>query len=143
MALVRLSTLVQSVFTQVADRHGLPPSQARMLCVLAGRPSRMAELARACGVEKAAVTGLVDRAERRGLLLRSPVPGDRRASLVSLTPPGLSAATAFHQEVTEHLDQLLAGLGETDRAFFAAAMDALLRSAGPDRARELQADGTR
>jgi DNA-binding MarR family transcriptional regulator len=45
----------------------------------------MTELARCCGVEKAALTGLVDRAERRGLAERTPVPGDRRALRVTLT----------------------------------------------------------
>ena len=42
---------------------------------------RMAELAHCFGVEKAVLTGLMDRAERRGLAQRSPVPGDRRALL--------------------------------------------------------------
>jgi DNA-binding MarR family transcriptional regulator len=47
-----------------------------MLCVLAEGSRGMADLARGFGVEKAALTGLVDRAERRGLAERSRVPGD-------------------------------------------------------------------
>src|SRR6266498_4937683 len=77
--LVQLSRLVQGAFARIADRHHLTPVQARLLCVLARGPRGMTDLARCCGVEKAALTGLVDRAERRGLAERAPVPGDRRA----------------------------------------------------------------
>ena len=75
--LVQLSRLVQGAFARIAGRHHLTPVQARLLCVLAQGPRGMTELARCCGVERAALTGLVDRAERRGLAERAPVPGDR------------------------------------------------------------------
>jgi DNA-binding MarR family transcriptional regulator len=86
--LVQLSRLVQGAFTRIAERHDLTPVQGRLLCVLAQGPRGMTELARCCGVEKAALTGLVDRAERRGLAERAPVPGDRRALRVTLTDAG-------------------------------------------------------
>jgi DNA-binding MarR family transcriptional regulator len=98
--LVRLSRLVQGAFARIADRHDLTPVQGRLLCVLAQGPRGMTELARCCGVEKAALTGLVDRAERRGLAERTPVPGDRRALRVTLTDAGRRSAAAFHAEVT-------------------------------------------
>ena len=94
--LVQLARLVQGAFARIADRHHLTPVQARLLCVLAQGPRGMTELARCCGVEKAALTGLVDRAERRGLAGREPVPGDRRALRVTLTETGRRAAAAFH-----------------------------------------------
>ena len=87
-----LSRLVQAAFTRVAALHDLTPVQGRLLCVLAQAPRGMAELARAFGVERAALTGLVDRAERRGLVERRAVPGDRRAVSVSLTPDGSGTA---------------------------------------------------
>jgi DNA-binding MarR family transcriptional regulator len=86
--LVQLSRLVQGAFARIADRHHLTPVQGRLLCLLAQGPRGMTELARCCGVEKAALTGLVDRAERRGLAERTPVPGDRRALRVTLTDVG-------------------------------------------------------
>ena len=54
--------------------HRPGPHQA---CWPAGRlgPGGMAELAQCFGVEKAALTGLMDRAERRGLAQRSALPG--------------------------------------------------------------------
>ena len=130
LGLVQLSGLVQAVFVRVAERHDLPPVQARMLCVLAEGARGMAELARVFGVEKAALTGLVDRAERRGLAERSPVPGDRRAVRVALTDAGRRSAATFHAEVTAELDQLLAPLSPGDRDQFRAAMTTIAQAAG-------------
>src|SRR5919106_1256567 len=128
--LVQLARLVQSAFARIADRHGLTPVQARMLCVLAQGPRGMTDLARCCGVEKAALTGLVDRAERRGLAERAPVPGDRRALRVSLTEAGRRSAAAFHAEVTAELSQLLSPLAAHDREQFRTAMATITESAG-------------
>jgi DNA-binding MarR family transcriptional regulator len=128
--LVQLARLVQGAFASIADRHHLTPVQARLLCVLAQGPRGMTDLARCCGVEKAALTGLVDRAERRGLAERAPVPGDRRALRVTLTDAGRQAAAAFHAEVTVELRQLLSPLAPQDRQQFRTAMAKISQSAG-------------
>jgi DNA-binding MarR family transcriptional regulator len=129
-ALIQLSRLIQAVFARVADRHELPPMRARLLCVLAESPRGMAELAREFGVEKAALTGLVDRAERHGLVERRAVPGDRRAISVALTPEGRRAATRFHADVTAELDQLTASLTAVERASFRIALATITEAAG-------------
>ena len=128
--LVQLSRLVQGAFARIADRHDLTPVQGRLLCVLAQGPRGMTELARCCGVEKAALTGLVDRAERRGLAERAPVPGDRRALRVTLTDAGRQSAAAFHAEVTIELRHLLSPLAPKDREQFRTAMATITQSAG-------------
>jgi DNA-binding MarR family transcriptional regulator len=123
--LVRLSFLVQGVFARTSERHGLTPVQAKLLCVLADRPRGMAELAGILGVEKAALTGLVDRVERRGLAERTAVPGDRRALRVTLTGAGRQAAAAFHHAVSAELDGLAAALPTAERARFGASLSRL------------------
>ena len=120
--LVELAKLVQNVQARTAERHDLTPVQAKLLCVLASGPSRMAELARCFGVEKAALTGLVDRAERRGLVRRAPDPGDGRALRVMLTDRGRRAGAAFHTDATDRLDRLLAPLPRAERDRFRSAM---------------------
>ena len=90
--------------------------------MLAFGPRGMAELAQCFGVEKATLTGLVDRAEQRGLVTRSPVPGDRRALHVTLTDTGRRTATAFHTETTEELNLLLSALPPRDREHFRRAI---------------------
>lgn len=116
--LVQLTGLVQGIYTRISERHDLTPVQAKLLCVLLGGPRGMAELARCFGVEKAALTGLMNRAERRGLAQRSSVPGDRRAVRVTLTDAGRQAAIAFHTEVSTELGRLTSQLTPHDRELF-------------------------
>ena len=133
--LVRLTTVVQAIYAHVAERHDLTPVQARLLCRLLDGPQGMAELARCFGVEKAALTGLMDRAERRGLARRSSVPGDRRALQVTLTDAGRSVAAAFVAEVGAELRSLVAPLAEQDREHLHRTMAEVIgycRASGPD-----------
>jgi DNA-binding MarR family transcriptional regulator len=120
--LIQLSRIVQDIHARTSQRHGLPPVQAKLLCVLASGPRGMAELAQCFGVERAALTGLVDRAERRGFVSRSPVTGDRRALRVTLTSSGRQAAAAFHADSSTELNQLLSPLAPSNREDFRSAL---------------------
>jgi DNA-binding MarR family transcriptional regulator len=128
--LVQLSSLVQGLYARISQRHDLTPVQAKLLCILAEGPRGMAELAHCFGVEKAALTGLVDRVERRGLAKRTPVHGDRRALHVTLTDAGHRAATAFHGEVSGELERLLSALTPDEREQFRQAMAAIIAACG-------------
>ncbi|HET6989240.1 MAG TPA: MarR family transcriptional regulator [Kribbella sp.] len=124
--LLQLTGLVQGLYARISERHDLTPVQARLLCVLLEGPKGMAELAQSFGVERAALTGLMDRAEKRGLAERSPVPGDRRAVQVTLTDPGRRAAIAFHAEVGEALNELIEPLTAADREHFRSTMAGII-----------------
>jgi DNA-binding MarR family transcriptional regulator len=128
--LIHLTGLVQSVYARVSERHDLTPVQAKLLCVLLDGPRGMAELAQSFGVEKAALTGLMDRAERRGIARRSPVSGDRRALQATLTDAGHRTALAFHAEVNEELSRLIAPLAPHDRERFRSAMATVIAACG-------------
>jgi DNA-binding MarR family transcriptional regulator len=131
--LIQLCRLVQGTYARISDRHDLTPVQAKLICVLAFGPRGMAELAQCFEVEKATLTGLVDRAEQRGLVRRSPVPGDRRALNVTLTDTGRRAATAFHIEATEELNYVISALPSTDREHFRRSVAKIIvgRQGGP------------
>ena|SRR5256885_3367526 len=124
--LIQLTGLVQGVYARISERHDLTTVQAKLLCMLLDRPMGMAQLARCLGVEKAALTGLMDRAERRGLARRSAVPGDRRAVQVTLTAAGRRAAAAFHADMNAELGQLIAPLKPRDREQFRAALGEII-----------------
>ena len=124
--LVQLTGVVQGIYADVSERHDLTPVQAKLLCVLLAGPRGMAELAERFGVERAALTGLMDRAERRGLAQRSAVPGDRRALRVTLTDAGRQAAVAFHAEVSAELDRLISPLAPQDCEHFRTTMAEIL-----------------
>ena len=108
--LAQLSFLIQGLLERRAAEHDLSIIQTRLLGVLRDRTPTMNELARFLGLDKSSVTGLVDRAERRGLVARVPSATDRRAVLVSLTDEGRSfvsqAAAAFEADVSALLSRL-------------------------------------
>ena len=127
--LVRLSFLVQSVYGEACEEHELTPPQAQLLCVLRDAPRGMAELAQTLRLEKSSVTGLVDRAERRGLVRRVASRADRRAVRVELTPAGETLAGTFHQAASQRLSATVAGLTQRDRARLAAIASDVLEAA--------------
>jgi MarR family transcriptional regulator, lower aerobic nicotinate degradation pathway regulator len=108
--LAQLSFVVQGMLERRAAEHDLSIIQTRLLGVLRDRRPTMNELARLLGLDKSSISGLVDRAERRGLVMRIPSTTDRRAVLVSLTDDGRSlvseAAARFEADVCAMLDHL-------------------------------------
>jgi DNA-binding MarR family transcriptional regulator len=127
--LMDFAIVLTGTVARVAEAHELTPMQGRLLCGLAGRPLRMVDLAQLLGIEKAALTGLVDRAERRGLVERASVPGDRRAIQVALTDDGGQAVLAFEVGVADALDELLDPLPVKDRAEFRRLASAVVGAA--------------
>src|SRR5580698_10008825 len=118
--LIRLARLVNELLSTASAAHELTAAQARMLCILIERPRGMTELAGLLGIDKAGVTGLVDRVERRGLAERTAVPGDRRALAIKLTADGQQTAVAVHDLICAELNALTAGLEPAGRETFRA-----------------------
>ncbi|MEV0069026.1 MarR family transcriptional regulator [Amycolatopsis sp. NPDC050768] len=114
--LAQLSFLVQGELAHVAAEHGLSLVQLRLLGILRDRTPGMQELARHLELDKSSTTGLVTRAERRGLVQRTPAPHDGRGVLVSLTPEGHALAREGEAEVGRRLVALTAGLTEVQRS---------------------------
>lgn len=70
---------------------------------------KMSELSGVLRVSNGNVTGIVDRLAEDGILIRVPVPGDRRASLVRLTQRGQEV---FAQQAAAHEGWINEILGE-------------------------------
>jgi DNA-binding MarR family transcriptional regulator len=115
-ALAQLSFAVQGTLGRIAATHGLSIVQARLLGILRDRSPTIMELARFLQLDKSSVTGLVDRAQDRGLVRRTASTFDRRSVQVMLTVAGLElvdrATTAFEAEV----EVLVADLSVARRA---------------------------
>jgi DNA-binding MarR family transcriptional regulator len=122
--LVQLSFVVQAVLGRIADQHELSTTQVRMLAVLEDREIGMLQLARILELEKSSVTGLVDRAERRDLVRRVAVPGNRRA---------------VHVVLTEHGQELVRAVRSAARAQIAASLTGSLDEAAQNRLSRLAA----
>ena len=124
--LAQLSFVIMGMLERRAAEHDLSLAATRLLGVLRDREPTMNELARLLDLDKSSVTGLVDRAERRGLVARVPSPADKRAILVRLTDEGRllvsTAAGLFAADVTALLGQLAPG----DRAALSRLLSKLL-----------------
>lgn len=115
-ALVQLSFLVQGVLARMAAEHDLSLIQVRLLGILRDRRPGMLELARRLGLDKSSMTGLVSRAEKRGLVRRSPSPDDGRAVLVGLTEAGRELTARCTAEMDREVAALTASLTAAERA---------------------------
>jgi MarR family transcriptional regulator, lower aerobic nicotinate degradation pathway regulator len=135
--LAQLSFVIVGLLERRAAAHDLSIVQTRLLGVLRDRRPTMNELARLLGLDKSSVTGLVDRAERRGLVMRVPSTTDRRAVLVSLTDQGRAlvsrASARFEADVLSMLDRL----PPRDRATLARLVSRLLVAYAADQGIDL------
>ncbi|EFL01350.1 transcriptional regulatory protein [Streptomyces sp. SPB78] len=129
-ALVQLSFLVQGVLSATGAAHELSVVQLRLLGVLRDRRAGMLELGRHLGLDKSSMTGLVGRAEKRGLVRRSPSPHDGRAVLVGLTEEGRRLAEEGAEEIARRLTEATAHLGTEGRAELTRLVGTVLRGVG-------------
>lgn len=94
----------------VASRLGVSPTEATAMGELLHRgPLTPSALANRVGLTSPSVTGLIDRMESAGVVVREPNPADRRSVLVGLTGAGRQAITrafsAFSDEVDDAVDR--------------------------------------
>ena len=114
-ALAQLSFLVYGALAEIAGPHDLSIVQTRLLGVLRDRQPTMQALGRHLGLDKSSISGLVDRAQRRGLVTRTVSAADRRAVRVSITDAGRQLADQVTAGFTERIEMLVAGVSGQDR----------------------------
>ena len=130
-ALVQLSFEVQRRLANVAADYDLSLAQLRLLGVLRDHQPGIQRLADHLGLEKSSVSGLVDRAEARGLVRRISNADDGRSVHVTLSRRGRSLAKQGEREVEEAMSDLVTHLTDADRDRLA---DLLTRAfSDPDR----------
>ncbi len=117
-ALTQLAFVVIDALEKRASDQDLSVVQTRLLGMLRDRRPTMNELAKLLDLDKSSVTGLVDRAERRGLVSRLPSDTDRRSVTVALTAHGRRLTTDVAARFAADIDALLDQLPTADRARF-------------------------
>ncbi len=108
--LAQVSFIVMGALGRRAGASGLSIIQTRLLGVLRDRTPSMNQLSKLLELDKSSVSGLVDRAEARGLVTRVQNEADRRSVQVALTDEGRSlgsgVARGFEADVAEMLERL-------------------------------------
>ena len=80
-----------------------------------GNGLRMTEISNRMMVTGGNITRIADQLESEGLIARSPAPGDRRASIVQLTPAGERAFAHMARQHEEWIVEMFAALDEHER----------------------------
>jgi DNA-binding MarR family transcriptional regulator len=126
-SLVLAAFTVIALLSRVAAEHDLSLTQLRVLAILRDREPTMAELAGYLGLERSSVSGLIDRAVKRGLVQRDASEDDGRAVRVSLTPDGRRLASVGAREIGELLEPMTGQLSQAERNRLSALLGKLLR----------------
>ncbi|WP_067475162.1 MarR family winged helix-turn-helix transcriptional regulator [Nocardia amamiensis] len=124
-ALVRTSFRVMAVLTRIGSEHELSLTQLRLLGLLRDRRPRMTDLAAFLGLDKSTMSGLVERAERRGLVARGKSPQDRRVVDVFITPMGSELAQRVQEEIRAALAPYTDRLAADDRQVLTQLLDSV------------------
>jgi MarR family transcriptional regulator, lower aerobic nicotinate degradation pathway regulator len=119
-ALAQLTFAVQGALGRIAAAHDLSIVQVRLLGILRDRSTTINQLAKFLQLDKSSVTGLVDRAQERGLVARTASSLDRRSVQVTITAAGQElvgqAVAAFEAEIAD----LVADLDSSERTRLSA-----------------------
>jgi DNA-binding MarR family transcriptional regulator len=124
--LVRTSFAVMAVLNRVAAENDLSLTQLRALAILRDREPTMAQLADFLGLERSSVSGLMDRAVRRGLVRRTVSSDDGRAVHVSLTADGHRLGAELADQVTSLLAPMITRLSTAEQKRLHALLFAML-----------------
>jgi DNA-binding MarR family transcriptional regulator len=117
LGLLRTADAVKRSLAQVIEPHGITPQQYNVLRILRGAGAdglptltigeRMIE-------QTPGVTRLVDRLERKGLLVRVPCPKDRRRVFCKISPKGLDLLQELDDSINRWDVQAVAVLQPSD-----------------------------
>lgn len=120
-ALVALYISLDRTYAGASRDVELTPQQAQLLCIAEHERPALGQLAEAMGCDKTNVTGLVDRAAKRGLIERTADTHDRRVTRVLLTEEGRRLVARFHERLEVRLADIEPGKGVTPERIDAIA----------------------
>lgn len=127
-ALVVSSFVTMAVINKIGAENDLSLSMIRVLGILWDRRPRMAELAEYLGLEKQTMSGLIARAEKRGLVARAPNKEDGRATDVFLTSDGAELVKQVRAQAQQALAPIIEGLSAPDQQLLQELLLRMLES---------------
>jgi DNA-binding MarR family transcriptional regulator len=117
-AVARLARVLECALAALSPSVSL--AHYRVLAALDDGGERASQLARGLALAKPTVTAAVDGLVERGLVVREPVPGDRRSLRISLTAPGRALLAAADAALSSRLADVVAASGVEAGAAVAA-----------------------
>jgi MarR family transcriptional regulator, lower aerobic nicotinate degradation pathway regulator len=130
-ALVQTAFTLMAALTEVAAQHDLSLTQLRVLGIMRDREPTMADLATYTGLERSTVSGLIDRAAQRGLVVKTSDPIDGRSVRVSLTTRARQLEPEISAAVGERIAPLIGQLSAGEQKRLTALLSKALGSTTP------------
>ena len=115
-ALAELSFVMLDVLTRCAAEHELSLSQLRLLGILRDRQPTMAQLAVHLRLDRSSITGLIDRAEKRGLVARRASVDDGRVTIIEPTAAGRRIMEQLEATIGREVGELVSPTSRSDQA---------------------------
>ena len=125
-ALASCAFVIMGVLTRIAAENDMSLTQLRALGILRDRRPRMAQLAEFLGLDRSTMSGLIERAEGRGLVQRVPNAEDRRAVDVVMTAAGLELADVLAADVRRALAPITERIDPSRRAVLVEELTRML-----------------
>jgi DNA-binding MarR family transcriptional regulator len=130
-----LGAIMRSYLRAVRELVTDVPGGVRGYLVLAaagkGEPSTQLALAQHLGVDRTAMTYLIDDLEAGGLVERRPDPADRRARRVALTDAGHARLRELRADLRRAEDRLLEPLHDEERTVLRTLLQRLATTVAP------------
>ncbi|WP_153100612.1 MarR family winged helix-turn-helix transcriptional regulator [Paraburkholderia hayleyella] len=125
------SSMSHLVTQRTMSELGITSTQGSILFMVAsGKCLLAAELAREYGINASAVTRMIDRLEKRGLLTRLRCSDDRRVVRLALTAEGQAIAERMPPIFISVLDKLLSGFTPEEVGFLKSMLRRALLNSG-------------
>ena len=122
----RISRRLNKVTKESISSYGLTTSQFFMLIALYEENGiLMSKLAKKVALDKATLTGIIDRLERDGLVERKNDPRDRRATRVYLTPKAEAMREELLNIYHENNSKFLSVLSPDEKIIFERVVEKL------------------
>jgi DNA-binding MarR family transcriptional regulator len=126
---LRLAQL--AVFKDVIETlnpFGLRPSDFSALRVIAANPGlKQQDIGRELGIKGPNLVGMVEDLQKKKLITRKVVPGDRRSYALTLTPAGRELLEQAEEAHRGHQAHIRAALGDNDPVQFLTCLHSLAR----------------
>jgi DNA-binding MarR family transcriptional regulator len=121
----RANQLLSGEFTKALEASGISPRQHAVLVTAIDAEHTQTDLARLVGLDKTTMMVTLDELERDGLAERRPLPSDRRARVVAVTPEGRRAVADAEAILDRVRDQVLGLLPPEQRDSFLQSLGCL------------------
>ncbi|MFY8001942.1 MAG: MarR family winged helix-turn-helix transcriptional regulator [Candidatus Kapaibacteriota bacterium] len=103
------SLMLKKISTKIFQPELASEAQFNILVLLkeANKPMTQNDLSRKLLVDKSNITGLLDRLEKQGLLVRTSVEGDRRSYHIELTREGRRVVNKLDKRYTSAVESVM------------------------------------